>query len=88
MLDALVGRHVERRRRADAFRKKLRAGELDDKEIEIEVAQGRRRHADVRDAQHAGRLGRRDLIGDMFGKAFGGAHQDAPHHGEATPTSR
>ena len=44
----------------DAFRRKLRAGELDDKEIEIELPQSGSRHADVRTAQHARRLDRRD----------------------------
>ena len=38
VLDALVGARLPARRRAKSFRKKLRAGELDDKEIEIEVA--------------------------------------------------
>ena len=38
MLDALVGATSSPTTR-DAFRKKLRAGELDDKEIEIEIAQ-------------------------------------------------
>ena len=44
----------------EAFRKKLRAGELDDKEIEIEVQSARRRHADVRNSRHAGRADGRD----------------------------
>ena len=37
MLDALVGANAARATR-DAFRKRLRAGELNDKEIEIQVA--------------------------------------------------
>ena len=72
VLDALVGAGSSPTTR-DSFRKKLRAGELDDKEIEIEVAQGQLRHADVRDARHARRLrSARSRLGDMFGKAFGG----------------
>ena len=45
VLDALVGANASAATR-ESFRKKLRASELDDKEIEIEVQQ-RRRHADV-----------------------------------------
>ena len=42
----------------------------------------RQRHADVRDPRHAGRVRwARSSLGDMFGKAFGGAHEDAPHDG-------
>ena len=59
MLDALVGATSSAATR-ETFRRKLRAGELDDKEIEIELPQSGARHADVRTAQHARRLGRRD----------------------------
>ena len=44
----------------EAFRRKLRAGELDDKEVEIELPQTGSRPADVRAAQHARRLDRHD----------------------------
>ncbi|MEM7069936.1 MAG: ATP-dependent protease ATPase subunit HslU [Pseudomonadota bacterium] len=71
VLDALVGETSSPATR-ESFRKKLRAGELDDKEIEIEVA----------DASNP--MGGMDIPGmpgasvgvlnlnDMFGKAFGG----------------
>ena len=60
VLDALVGPSASAATR-DSFRRKLRANELDDKEIEIEIAAGGAgRAADVRDPRHAGRLGRRD----------------------------
>jgi ATP-dependent HslUV protease ATP-binding subunit HslU len=40
----------------EKFRRKLRTGELDDKEIEIDVQDtGGRRHADLRHSRHAGR---------------------------------
>lgn len=70
VLDALVGDTASPATR-DSFRKKLRAGELDEKEIEIEVA------------DHSSPMGGMDIpgmpgasvgvlnIGDMFGKAFG-----------------
>ncbi|WP_040485319.1 ATP-dependent protease ATPase subunit HslU [Lutibaculum baratangense] len=70
VLDALVGPGAGPQTR-EAFRKKLRNGELDDKEIEIELR------------QTAGGLGQMDIpgmpgqvsminLGEMFGKAFGG----------------
>ena len=37
VLDALVGRNASAATR-DAFQRKLRSGELDDKEIEVQVA--------------------------------------------------
>ena len=49
VLDALVGANSSAATR-DSFRKKLRAGELNDKEIEIET-QSSRRHADVRNSR-------------------------------------
>jgi ATP-dependent HslUV protease ATP-binding subunit HslU len=70
VLDALVGANAGAATR-DAFRKKLRAGELNDKEIEIEV-------------KDAGGMPTLDIpgmpgtsvgminIGDIFGKAFSG----------------
>jgi ATP-dependent HslUV protease ATP-binding subunit HslU len=71
VLDALVGKSAAAATR-DSFRRKLRAGELDDKEVEIEISQ-----------QPAG-MPMFDLpnmpgasvgaisIGDIFGKAMGG----------------
>ncbi len=71
LLNALVGANASSTTR-DAFRKKLRSGELDDKEVEIEVAQA------------APSLPMMDLpnmpgasigainLGDIFGKAMGG----------------
>ena len=74
VLDALVGEDARPDTR-DAFRRKLRAGELDDKEIELEVRQG----------GGGGNLPTFDIPGmpgaqmgmlnlnDVFGNAFGGA---------------
>ncbi len=70
VLDALVGDTASPATR-ESFRKKLRSGEMDDKEIEIEVT------------DHGNPMGGMDIpgmpgasvgvlnIGDMFGKAFG-----------------
>jgi ATP-dependent HslUV protease ATP-binding subunit HslU len=72
VLDALVGENASAATR-DSFRKKLRAGELDDKEIEVEMQ-----------ATGGGGLPLFDIpgmpgaqmgainIGDLFGKAMGG----------------
>ena len=64
----------------DAFRKKLRAGELNDKEIEIEVQASRRRHADVRNSRHAGRADGRHQHRRHLRQARRRPHQDAPRH--------
>jgi ATP-dependent HslUV protease ATP-binding subunit HslU len=70
VLDALVGKHASPTTR-DAFRKRLRGGELDDKEIEVEL----------RDTSNP--MGALDVpgmpgasigvmnVGEMLGKAFG-----------------
>ena len=79
VLDALVGAGASAGDRG-SFPPKLRAGELDDKEIEIEV-QSARRHADVRDSRHAGRADGRDLDRRYFRQARRRAHQDAARHG-------
>ena len=79
VLDALVGASASASTK-DAFRKRLRAGELNDKEIEIEVA-GLARHADVRDSRHAGRPDGRHLDRRYFRQARRRTHQDAPRHG-------
>ncbi len=61
VLEALVGDDGHRRQRATASRKKLRDGELDDKEIEVEVADtGSGGMPMLRDPRHAGRQYRRD----------------------------
>ena len=57
VLEALVGANASETTR-DSFRKKLRAGELDDKEIEIQVADYRRR-TEFRYSGHAGWFGQR-----------------------------
>ena len=73
VLDALVGATASAADPRRRFRRKLRAGELDDKEIEIELAAERRRHADVRTARTCpAPRSARSIIGDMFGKGFGG----------------
>ncbi len=71
VLDALVGKTASPATR-DSFKKKLRDGELDDKEIEIEVV------------DHSNPMGGMDIpgmpggsigvlnIGDLMGKALGG----------------
>ena len=71
VLDALVGATASAATR-DSFRKKLRAGELDDKEIEIEVADmgGGMPSFDIPGMPGA-QVGMVNL-GDMLGKAFGG----------------
>ncbi len=57
ILDALVGANSGQATR-DSFRTKLRSGELDDKEIELEMREFRRR-AELRDSRHAWRAGGR-----------------------------
>ena len=59
VLDALVGATSSSATR-DAFRRKLRAGELERQGDRDRIAAERLGHADVRIAQHARRLDRRD----------------------------
>ena len=59
VIDALVGANATLSTR-DAFRKRLRAGELDDREIEIQVADTGARHARLRDPRHAWKPCRHD----------------------------
>ncbi len=69
VLDALVGANASAATR-EAFRKRLRAGELNDKEIEIEV-----RDAGAGGFEIPGMPNSQVSmvsLGDMFGKAFGG----------------
>ncbi len=70
VLDALVGSTASPGTR-DSFRRKLRAGDLDDKEIEVEIATGASGPPmfDVPGMPGAS-IGAINL-GDMFGKAFG-----------------
>jgi ATP-dependent HslUV protease ATP-binding subunit HslU len=71
VIDALVGANASSTTK-DAFRRKLRAGELDDKEIEIEVqsAAASMPLFDIPGVPGA-QMGAIS-IGDLFGKAFGG----------------
>ncbi|MCA0400905.1 MAG: ATP-dependent protease ATPase subunit HslU [Proteobacteria bacterium] len=70
VLDALVGATASPGTR-DSFRKKLRAGELSDKEIEVEPqAQGGGMPMFEIPGMPGGQIGAVSL-GDMFGKAFG-----------------
>ncbi len=72
VLDALVGKSASPATR-DAFRQKLRRGELADKEIEIELtAAPQMPNFDIPGMQ--GGIGVMNL-GEMFGKAFGGARK-------------
>jgi len=70
VLDALVGTTASTSTR-DSFRKKLRAGELDDKEIEIEVAQPSSGLPVFELPNMPGSAIGAISIGDIFGKSFG-----------------
>ncbi|MGB0626073.1 MAG: ATP-dependent protease ATPase subunit HslU [Alphaproteobacteria bacterium] len=71
VLDALVGENASEATRA-SFREKLRAGELDDKEIEIHVADNGGMSLPTMDipGMPGGQMGMINL-NDMLGKAFG-----------------
>jgi ATP-dependent HslUV protease ATP-binding subunit HslU len=71
VLDALVGATASPATR-DAFRKKLRAGEMDDKEIEIELSSSAASGMPMFElpGQPGASVGAIS-IGDIFGKAFG-----------------
>ena len=71
VLDALVGPGSSPATR-DSFRKKLRANELDDKEIEIEVQQGSSGMPRFELPNMPGASVGAISIGDIFGKAMGG----------------
>jgi len=68
ILDALTGPGSTAAR--ESFRKKLRAGELDDKEVELQLAEGgpQMPMIEIPGQPNMGMLN----IGEMFGKAFGG----------------
>ena len=71
VLDALVGATSSAATR-DSFRKKLRANELDDKEIEIEVQQGGGGVPMFELPNMPGASVGAISLGDIFGKSFGG----------------
>jgi len=70
VLDALVGAHASAPTK-EAFRKKLRAGELDDKEIEVEVQAGGGMPLFEIPGMPGAQMGAIS-IGDIFGKLGGG----------------
>ncbi len=72
VLDALVGPAASPATR-ESFRKKLRTGELDDKEIEIELSSSGNPQMPMIDipGMPGAQMGAIN-IGDIFGKAFGG----------------
>ncbi len=72
VLDALVGPAASPATR-ESFRKKLRTGELDEKEIEIELSSGGNPQMPMIDipGMPGAQMGAIN-IGDIFGKAFGG----------------
>ena len=71
ILDALVGTNASAATR-DSFRRRLRAGELDDKDIEIEVAQAGPAFPMMELPNMPGASIGAISIGDIFGKAMGG----------------
>ena len=72
VLDALVGENASESTR-DSFRRKLRTGELDDKEIDVEVAEQGGISLPTMDipGMPGAQMGMINL-NDIFGKAFGG----------------
>ncbi|WP_127088381.1 ATP-dependent protease ATPase subunit HslU [Aquabacter cavernae] len=71
VLDALVGQGSSAATR-DSFRKKLRAGELDEKEVEVEVQAGSQGMPMFEIPGMPGAQMGAVSLGDMLGKAFGG----------------
>ena len=69
------------------MRKRLRAGELDDKEIEIEMRDAGGAPMFEIPGMPGAQIGMINL-GDMLGKAFGGTRRDAAHERCATRTTR
>jgi ATP-dependent HslUV protease ATP-binding subunit HslU len=70
VIEALAGEGARDQTR-DMFRRKLRSGELDDKEIELEVADTSSPFPMMDIPGQPGQIGAINL-GDIFGKAFGG----------------
>src|SRR6202043_1103801 len=71
VLDALVGKSASPATR-EAFRRQLRAGELDDKEIDIEIAAGNQGLPMFEIPGMPGAQMAAINIADLFGKALGG----------------
>ncbi len=71
VLDALVGENASRDTR-EKFRTRLRAGELDDKEIEIQIADGPASMPTLEIPGMPGASMGMINLGEVFGKAFGG----------------
>jgi ATP-dependent HslUV protease ATP-binding subunit HslU len=71
VLDSLVGKTASAATR-DSFRKKLRAGELDDKEIDIELAQTSANMPMFDLPNMPGASVGAISLGDLFGKSLGG----------------
>jgi ATP-dependent HslUV protease ATP-binding subunit HslU len=71
ILDALVGTTASAATR-DTFRKKLRSGELDDKEVEIEITQASSGVPMFELPNMPGSAIGAISLGDIFGKSFGG----------------
>ncbi|MEP9366222.1 ATP-dependent protease ATPase subunit HslU [Xanthobacter sp. VNH20] len=76
VLDALVGQGSSAATR-ESFRKKLRAGELDDKEVEIEVQAGAQGLSMFEIPGMPGAQMGSVSLGDMLGKALGGGRTRA-----------
>jgi ATP-dependent HslUV protease ATP-binding subunit HslU len=71
VLDALVGASASPATR-ESFRKRLRAGELDDKEIEVEIASSGAANPMFEIPNIPGASVSAISLGDIFGKAMGG----------------
>jgi ATP-dependent HslUV protease ATP-binding subunit HslU len=71
VLDALVGASASQATR-ESFRKRLRAGELDDKEIEVEIASSGAANSMFEIPNVPGASVSAISLGDIFGKAMGG----------------
>ena len=84
VIDALVGDQASADTRSK-FRQKLRAGELNEREIELQMADGGRRHADHRYPRHAGCPGRHDQSLRHVRQGDGRPHQDPQDDGRGKP---
>ena len=79
VIDALVGANANLSTR-DAFRKRLRAGELDDQGDRDPGRRYRRRHARLRNPRHAREPGRHDQSERCARQGAWPTHQAAPRH--------
>jgi ATP-dependent HslUV protease ATP-binding subunit HslU len=84
VLDALVGPGASKTTR-DSFRAKLRAGELDDKEIELEVVDTGGGMPTMDITRHARLIGRHGQSVGYAGQGVRATHQDPPHDGQRKP---